>query len=144
MDVDRRPATEADFHFLYELHKSALGPYVEATWGWDEVFQRRWFEERLDPEANEVILVDGAPAGCLRIREEPDRIELDYIALLPERQRQGLGTRLIQEIQDRAAARDAPVRLSVLKANPSKALYERLGFHVTGDDDVRWFMSSEG
>lgn len=67
MDVDRRPATKADFHFLYELHKSAL-----------------------------------------------------------------------------AAARDVPVRLSVLKANPSKALYERLGFHVTGDDDVRWFMSSEG
>lgn len=87
MDVDRRPATETDFHFLYELHKSALGPYVEATWGWDEVFQRRWFEERFDPEANEVILVDGAPAGCLRIREEPDRIELDYIALLPERRR---------------------------------------------------------
>ena len=140
MNLHTRPAMESDSRFLYELHKAALGPYVEATWGWDEEFQRRWFDERFDPPANEVILVDDAPVGCLRVTDRPDCVFLDYIALTPERQRQGLGTHLLRETQDRAIARGLPVRLSVLKANPARALYERLGFRVTGDDEVRWFM----
>ena len=41
--VTTRPATQADYHFLYTLHKLALGLYVEAIWGWDEESQRKLF-----------------------------------------------------------------------------------------------------
>jgi ribosomal protein S18 acetylase RimI-like enzyme len=144
VNVQRRAATDADRDFLFDLHKSALGPYVEATWGWDEAFQRRWFEERFDPPANQIVLVDDVPAGCVRVSDREECVFLDYIAMVPEQQRRGLGSAVVLEIMRDATSRELPVRLNVLKVNPAKGLYERLGFRVSGDDDVRWFMEYAG
>jgi hypothetical protein len=38
-----RPATAADYDFLYQLKVAALKEYVAATWGWDEAYQRQHF-----------------------------------------------------------------------------------------------------
>jgi len=137
---ETRPATENDYEFLYQLHKAALGPYVASTWGWDEALQRRMFRERFRPEKNAIIMVDGEPAGCFRLQRHEGYDSLDYVALLPAFQRRGIGTALIRKVKASAAARGVPVRLSVLKANPARELYERLGFEVTGWDAVRWYM----
>jgi hypothetical protein len=48
----------------------------------------------------------------------------------------------MRQVQVSAATRGVPVRLNVLKVNPARALYKRLGFAVVGEDDVRWFMES--
>lgn len=34
-----RPASKVDYRFLWELHRTAMKPYVAATWGWDEAWQ---------------------------------------------------------------------------------------------------------
>lgn len=36
-----------------------------------------------------------------------------------------------------------PVWLQVLKVNPARALYERLGFRVVGQSDTHWHMLRE-
>jgi ribosomal protein S18 acetylase RimI-like enzyme len=137
-----RPATHADYHFLYALHKLALGTYVEATWGWDEAFQEKLFRDEWEPTANQVVLLGGEPIGCLRVGEHDDCVFVGYIAIMPEHQRHGSGASLIRQVQASAATRGLPVRLNVLKVNPARALYERLGFTVVGEDDVRWDMES--
>jgi ribosomal protein S18 acetylase RimI-like enzyme len=86
-----RPATQADYHFLYTLHTLALGPYVEATWGWDEALQGQRFRAEWDPTANQVVLLGGEPIGCVRVEEHADHIFVDYIAIMPAHQRQGMG-----------------------------------------------------
>jgi ribosomal protein S18 acetylase RimI-like enzyme len=53
-----------------------------------------------------------------------------------------MGAALMRQVQASAATRGVPVRLNVLKVNPARALYERLGFRVIGEDDVRWYMES--
>jgi ribosomal protein S18 acetylase RimI-like enzyme len=78
----------------------------------------------------------------LRVEEHDDHIFVNYIALIPEHQRYGIGASLIRQVQASAATRGLPVRLNVLKVNPARALYERLGFAVVGEDDVRWYMES--
>ena len=140
--VTTRPATQADYHFLYTLHKLALGLYVEATWGWDEEFQGKRFRDEWEPTANQVVLLGGEPIGCLRVEDHDDHVFVDYIALMPEHQRHGIGASLMRQVQASAATRGLPVRLQVLKVNPARALYERLGFAVVGEDDVRWYMES--
>ena len=140
--VTTRPATQADYQFLYTLHKLALGPYVEATWGWDEESQRKLFRDAWEPTANQVVLLSGEPIGCLRVEEHDDHVFVGYIALISGHQRHGIGASLIRQVQVSAATRGVPVRLNVLKVNPACALYERLGFAVVGEDDVRWFMES--
>jgi ribosomal protein S18 acetylase RimI-like enzyme len=140
--VTTRPATQADYQFLYMLHKLALGPYVAATWRWDEESQRKLFQDAWEPTANQVVLLGGEPIGCLRVEAHDDHVFVDYIALMPEHQRHGIGSSLMRQLQASAATRGLPVRLNVLKVNPARVLYERLGFAVVGEDDVRWFRES--
>ena len=45
VDFVLRPAVAADEERLYAIHKAALGEYVEATWGWDEAWQRQYFRD---------------------------------------------------------------------------------------------------
>src|SRR5690606_24008451 len=92
------------------------------------------------PEKNTIIMIDGEPIGCFRLERYGNYDSLDYVALLPAFQRRGIGTALIRKVMASAAVRGVPVRLSVLKANPARELYERLGFEVTGWDDVRWYL----
>jgi ribosomal protein S18 acetylase RimI-like enzyme len=139
-DLTRRPARPGDFAFFLDLARDALGPYVEPIWGWDEAvqlaFQRRWFAAG----GVEVLELDGAPIGCLQVFVEDDHVLLSRIALLPEQQRRGLGTSLLREVTEDAAARGLPVRLSVLINNPARRLYERLGFRVVRIEEPRVFM----
>jgi ribosomal protein S18 acetylase RimI-like enzyme len=138
--VTTRTATPADYHFLSTLHKLARGPYVEATWGWDEVFQRQCFRDAWEPTANQVVLLGSEPIGCVRVEDHDDHVFVDYIAIMPAHQRQGIGAALMRQVQASAATHGVPVRLNVLKVNPARALYERLRFVVVGEDDVRWYM----
>ena len=109
--VTTRPAMHADYRFFYTLHKLALGPYVEATWGWDEAFQGKLFRDEWEPTANQVVLLGGEPIGCLRVEEHDDCVCVGYIAIMPEHQRHGIGASLMRQVQGSAATRGLPVRL---------------------------------
>jgi ribosomal protein S18 acetylase RimI-like enzyme len=39
-----------------------------------------------------------------------------------------------------AEANALPVTLKVLKGNPAKRLYDRLGFEIVGEDDIQFYM----
>ena len=54
--------------------------------------------------------------------------------------RQGSGTELVSGLIAGARAERKPLRLRVLRANPAKALYERLGFVTTETTKERYFM----
>ncbi len=131
-----------DLQFLWELHEKTFRTYVEATWGWDEPWQRQNFRDTRDLSRYEIIVRKGQDIGCIRIDDQQDLLFLDYIALLPKYQNQGFGTELVREILTRAARRGVPVRLRILKVNPARALYERLGFQVVGGDEFRHYMEA--
>jgi ribosomal protein S18 acetylase RimI-like enzyme len=68
-------------------------------------------------------------------RPKPDELYLDGIAVVPRARGQGIGTHLLTEVASTAGELGKRfVRLEVVDTNPrARALYERLGFHVTGD-----------
>jgi len=138
MEISLRNVTDADLEFLWRLHNAALQKYVAETWGWDEEWQRRNFEERFDSNNGRIVVVDGADAGFWWVNERPEEIFLVSIHLLPEFQRRVIGTRLIRSLTDNS---NKPVRLKVLKVNPARRLYERLGFSVSGDLDTHFEMT---
>jgi ribosomal protein S18 acetylase RimI-like enzyme len=135
-----RQATPEDLAALYDLHKQALGPHVQETWGWDEAWQASCFRDRFDPTKIQVLQRGSLDIGALRFRYEEDATHLDYIALAAQHQRQGIGAAIVRGIMAEAEAAGLPVRLSVLKANPATKLYERLGLRTTHSDDHRHFM----
>jgi len=140
VEITLRPATADDAGWLWQLHVATLKEYVAQTWGWDEAVQRLRFDDSYDPPGTQIVEHDGQPIGCLRVQLQPDRLCLDNIRVAPEYQNQGVGTQLIRSLQARARELGLPLELRVLRVNPARRLYERLGFVVTQSDPVRHYM----
>jgi GNAT superfamily N-acetyltransferase len=132
-----RPAAPDDRDFFFSTRRAAFEQYVDELSGWDEGRERAAADREFDELPVEIIEERGAPIGYLCLVSEPDHEWLDEIALVPEAQRRGVGTWLVQRILRGAAERRIPVRLSVLVNNPGRGLYERLGFTVTSTEHPR-------
>ena len=145
MEITYRPAGPEDMEFLYRLHESAMRAAVEAAYGpWEEAWQRDYFCKHFDPAVLQVIRVDGADAGMLRVQERTEECFLMDIEILPEFQRRGVGTQTIRGLIERAQAQGKPVALQVLKGNiAARSLYQRLGFGVTGENETHYTMACE-
>jgi ribosomal protein S18 acetylase RimI-like enzyme len=140
MNIELRAATASDDPFLRQLHREAMGPHVEATWGaWDPEAQAKRFEKAPVSE-HLLVLINDRPVGCLLVSQDPDAVVLSRVWITPEAQNQGIGTHLILQVCHRAAMADRIVRLRVLKANPAHRLYARLGFVVVAEGPTHFVM----
>lgn len=138
--VGMRPATEGDFDFLYALHVATMKEYVDQTWGWNDAFQEMRFRETFDPEDTRIITLDGRDIGMIATQERDADLFLALIEIEPEHQRQGIGATLIKEIIAAGIRMKKPVFLHVLRANPARSLYERLGFSVVAETPTHLHM----
>lgn len=141
MTISLRPAQNNDYSFLFDLHEQAMRPYIDATWGCVDEWQAEYFRKKFDPNLRQIIQVDGQDAGVLVVEDHDDRLYLALIELLPAYQGHGIGSALIRDIQQRAKQTQRPLTLHVLKTNPRAIqLYQRLGFAIIQEEDVRWLM----
>ncbi len=136
-----RPATPDDSELVFRVKKAALGEYIRRTWGWDERFQRDVHVRGYDPGAIKIISCLDMEVGWLEVDRRSDEFHLAGIYLLPGHQGHGVGSAVIMDIIEEASERQLPVTLQVLKVNPrAQALYERLGFVVTGETRTHRLM----
>ncbi len=138
-----RPARKDESAALYAIHRAAMERYVAETWGaWDDAFQQRFWESHWPPD-RQAIEVDGALAGFLEVEERPESLWVGNLELDPRFHGQGIGSAILHEVQREAAPRGLGVTHQVLKVNPARRLYERLGFCETGADDTHYQMAWE-
>ncbi|QYM77920.1 GNAT family N-acetyltransferase [Horticoccus luteus] len=136
-----RPAIEADYPWLWQLKRDTMRGYVENTWGsWDEVAQEAFFRRNFSPATVNVITTGHHDVGLLELVHRPHEIFLANIQIAPAHQSRGLGAAVVRTVQDEAAACGLPLCLQVLKVNPARRFYERLGFTVTSETLSHWFM----
>jgi ribosomal protein S18 acetylase RimI-like enzyme len=133
-----RQATMDDFEFLYKLHVQTLRPYVEALWGWEEAWQREYFERKFDPQKYKIIQIEGRDAGVLAVKQGEGKTHIELLEIMPDFQKRGVGTAVINDICSQAFLRNHVVTLNVLKSNiPARRLYERLGFTKVREEEYR-------
>jgi len=136
-----RPALASDVEFLFALTRAALGPHVVATFGsWDEAAQRERFFSALKLALHQVVEQCGERIGCLNVERREDSFKLNRIFLLPSHQGRGIGEQLMRQLMREADAARLPIRLRVLRVNPARRFYERLGFIVTGEIETHFLM----
>ncbi len=143
-----REATPEDEPFLLEVYASTRWDELEGMGLNDDqknAFIRMQFvaRERCYPRVdNRIILFAGRPVGRLQVDRGDDAILLRDIEILTEFRNMRLGTRLIQDLMQEAAAAGKPIGLHVLASSPAVRLYERLGFRQTGGDaaylEMKW------
>lgn len=102
-------------------------------WGWDEDVQLRYHQEEFDPTSLRIVTLDGCDIGTIAVVSQADKIVINKLYILPQYQRHGIGTLLVKGVLQQAEQQGLRVRLQVLKVNPARWLYERLGFEEVDD-----------
>ena len=153
MDEDRsspsvrlRPAAADDEEVLLEIYASTRADELSLTnWTAPErdafvrmqfAAQRDYYRTQYPNGDHRLILADNHQAGRLYTAESQDEILILDITLLPHLRGAGIGTPLINEVLSRAMEAGKPVRIYVETRNPSRRLFERLGFRVIEEDGL--------
>ena len=124
-----RPAAETDMPFLLELRRRTMTDHQLASGvRYTEDEQRERVLTRF--ECAQIILLSGEPVGLLKVARDGAQWQILQIQIAPGQQRGGLGGWIVQSVIDDAKRAGASLRLRVLKANPARRLYERLGFRI--------------
>jgi GNAT superfamily N-acetyltransferase len=131
-----RNGEKRDEGWLYDLYCKTMKTSIEATWGWNESFQRRGFNENLSPTKWQIICISTEEVGGFVLIQNNTYLWLKMIIIKPKYQKQGIGRFVMAYIQDIARKKSLPLRLSVIKANPVKAFYLNLGFKQYAQDDA--------
>ena len=148
--ISFRAVTPEDEEFLLKLYKSSRGDDLRGL-GWSEdriseflemqyEAQQRLHSNDYQNATDEIVLLDGKPAGHLSIERREDEIRCVDIALLPENRHAGIGTLLIRGLQDEARGANKPLRLQVIRFNRAVTLFERLGFVRTSETGTHFQM----
>ena len=136
-----RPATHADAEFACAVKLHGLRPYVEAlTSSWDEARHRASFHAHYDPERTQIVLADGEEIGVLRVEQRPTEVVLAEIYLGAAARNRGIGSAVVRDVVAAAHAQGRKVTLQLLRPNPVRQLYERLGFRVVGETVTHFRM----
>jgi ribosomal protein S18 acetylase RimI-like enzyme len=154
IEVTRREAADADEEFVRQLIMDTVAEELGMA-GWPEALRgplltiqyqarRKGLRENFPDAAEEVLQVDGEPAGWVAIHHGEDAIHLIDIAIQSRFRGRKLGTARIAALIEEAVWAGKTVRLSVVATNRALRLYQRLGFVPTGGDGVRVFMEHPG
>jgi ribosomal protein S18 acetylase RimI-like enzyme len=133
-----RPATSADREFAIELNRISMRPYFAELTAWNDLIGRAEMERRWAADPYHIIMVSGVRAGFLATVEREGLLILKHIEIVPQFRGQGLGAAIIRELIAKARMENMGVTLYVLKTNPARQLYERLGFTVVEELDTGW------
>ena len=136
-----RLAGDGDREFCFLVTERAMRSYVEQTFGrWDEEEQRERHARDFAAIRPEIISFNGVDVGIWVVLREPTRLVLSKIYLLPEFQRRGIGSDLLDRLIREAEGARLPIHLRLLKANPALSLYARKGFRVVRLEDPYVYM----
>lgn len=144
MRVHLRPAKSDDAEFAFRVERETMEAYAIETWGAchsSEALDRAI--TNIAAGRTQVIELEGTPIGVLRVERTPTSLNLQQIFILPEFQRRGLGSELVNHLVREAQAHRLPLKLRVLKVNPAAHLYERLGFAVVETSPTHLYMAYE-
>jgi GNAT superfamily N-acetyltransferase len=136
-----REATAEDFDFARGVKLEGLRPYIEKLWGWDDETEERQFRENFDPATATIISGEHGNVGYYELVDRGFELFLAGLYIDARFRGRGLGTAVLRDLKALARARQLPLALRVLKPNPARRLYERLGFRVTRSTKTHLLMT---
>lgn len=136
--IKYRPATEIDLDFLDWMHTVCMKDHVDRIYPW----KPHLFRQTFNPSSIQLILVDDIEVGMLQTEQHNDELYLGNLLILPAFQNRGVGTAVLQDLLNKSSLLNLSIKLQVLKQNPAKRLYERLGFMTVEETDTYYIMKN--
>jgi ribosomal protein S18 acetylase RimI-like enzyme len=138
--IDIQQAKAEHYDFALHLYLLTMRPYMQELIVWDEQEQRASFAAQWKREEVRIISVDGKDVGWLQVAELPAEIRLQKFFVSPQYQRSGIGSEVLRNLLATWRSTGKKIVLKVLKNNPARRLYERLGFSVVAEAGVTFRM----
>jgi GNAT superfamily N-acetyltransferase len=139
MQIVLRPAVTQDFEYCERLYFTGMEKIIEEL-GLDMAAQAASFLENWDLAEVRLIAVGNSDVGWLQSNVRDDGLFVAQLFVDDPFQGQGIGTEVMNRLIGEASRLNQAVRLAVVKTNPALRLYERLGFHITHEDDRKFYM----
>ncbi|EGR1275243.1 histone acetyltransferase [Vibrio parahaemolyticus] len=141
MEYSLRQAVDSDIDFLLNLRDITMGKYLKDC-GMPRTKDAYLSRVLYEFEHAKIIEVEGSSAGLFKAKfnEGSNEWYLVQIQIHPNYQNQKIASSLISRLIDKANLTGSSVGLSVLKTNPAKHLYSRLGFVPVGENELEYLM----
>jgi GNAT superfamily N-acetyltransferase len=139
MQIVLRPAVSQDFEYCKRLYFTGMKKIIEELC-LDMAAQAASFLQNWDLAEVRIIAVGNSDVGWLQSSVRDDELFVAQLFLDDPFQGQGIGTEVMNRLIGGASRLNQAVRLAVVKTNPALRLYERLGFHITHEDDRKFYM----
>ena len=134
-----RPANAADYDYCERLYltesKKIVPPDILDIAAISDSLKQRW-----DCSQVRIITLDRADVGWIQTSVEDDALFLRQLFVEESFQRRGVGTSVMMLLINEATSSGRAMTLGVVKTNPARRLYERLGFRITHEDDRKFYM----
>ncbi|HXT61614.1 MAG TPA: GNAT family N-acetyltransferase [Pyrinomonadaceae bacterium] len=148
--VSLRAITPEDADFLLVLYKSSRGDDLRGL-GWDEErisefldmqyeAQQRFHTSEYKKPVDQIVLRGDEAVGRITFEPREHEIRCVDLALLPQYRNNGIGTRLIRELQTEAKKQKKPLRLQVIRFSRAVSLFERLRFQRISETGTHFQM----
>ena len=139
MEIGFRSAVERDFEACRRLYFSQMDETIRRL-HLDPAAHAASFREQWIPAQVRIVQLAGKDAGWLQVIDRGEELFLAQIFIEAEFQNRGIGTFAVRHVLREAAAKRLPVDLAVVKTNPARRLYMRLGFRTVREDDFKFYM----
>ncbi len=148
MQFTLRPVSDADEEFLYRLYEATHGQQfallplpagqLDALLRMQFSAQRAGYRQQYPSSQDFIIQVNGEPCGRVWLDlTQTQHLHLLDIAILPAHQGTGLGSAVLRQSMEQARQARKPMHLYAARMNAGAIeLYRRLGFEVTGQDEI--------
>jgi ribosomal protein S18 acetylase RimI-like enzyme len=137
--IEFRSADVKDFDYCARLYFAGIEPIIQRL-KLDRASQVADFRQRWAPNEVQIINRGGVDVGWFQIATSRNEIFLAQIFVEPSVQNQGIGTEVMHRLTKQAKRAGKAVTLGVVKSNPARRLYERLGFRITSEDNQKFYM----
>jgi len=141
--IKLRPARAEDYDFALGLYVETIKPYTIAFMVWVDEIENARFDRLWTLPDTRIIMLDERDVGWLDAADTGPEIFLKQIYVVPAHQRRGIGTYVMRLLLEEWQETQKPIVLGVLRNNPARRLYERLGFTVVGETDMKFMMRRE-
>lgn len=144
MTVTLRDVVSEDGPLLLALYASTReAEMAMVPWAPDEkrafvemqfTAQQRSYAASYPAGEHRIVSVDGHGVGRIYLNRTEERLHILDLTIAPQHRSQGIGSNVLAGLLAEADAHGKPVTIYVESFNPSRRLFERLGFEVAAED----------
>lgn len=138
--IKLRPARPADYDFARTVHHAGMRWIAERLTGWDDAAQDRKFRQQFVLAEVRIIVAHSRDVRYVQAAEQSDALFLKELHVAASYQNRGIGAEVLRRLCAEAERARKPVTVGVVKFNPARALYQRLGFRIVGEDTHKFYL----